>query len=147
MTRPFSNAEKIWRCVPLSGILVTVRIYKTRPFQRWARAQAIDDKALANAIRDLEQGRIDAALGAHLYKQRVARKGQGKSGSYRTIIAYRTSDSAFFLYGFDKGSQSNIAPHELSALKKLAKQLTNYSLDDLTKARDSGALLEVYDNE
>ncbi|WP_420800670.1 type II toxin-antitoxin system RelE/ParE family toxin [Photorhabdus temperata] len=31
-----------------------------------------------------------------LYKQRVARKGQGKSGGFRTVILYQTAEHAFF---------------------------------------------------
>jgi hypothetical protein len=38
---------------------------------------------------------VDAELGSGLIKQRVSRKGQGKSGGYRTIIALRAGDRAF----------------------------------------------------
>lgn len=56
----------------------------------------IDDEALCEAIERAERGVIDADLGGGLIKQRVARHGQGRSGGYRTIIAYREGDRAFF---------------------------------------------------
>jgi hypothetical protein len=33
-------------------------------------------------------------------KQRVARPGQGRSGGYRVLVAYRAGHRAVFLYGF-----------------------------------------------
>jgi hypothetical protein len=39
----------------------------------------------------------------------VARRGEGKRGGYRTIIAYRAGDRSVFLYGFAKNKQANIS--------------------------------------
>ncbi|MDR1468123.1 MAG: type II toxin-antitoxin system RelE/ParE family toxin [Spirochaetaceae bacterium] len=36
-----------------------------------------------------EAGNFDANLGGFVYKQRVARKGQGKRGGYRTIVLFK----------------------------------------------------------
>jgi hypothetical protein len=36
---------------------------------------------------------VDADLGGGLIKQRVARKGKGKSGGYRMLVAYRVADT------------------------------------------------------
>ena len=44
-----------------------------------------------------------------MVKQHLARVGQGKSGGYRTVIAFRRGDRAVFLYGFAKNERSNIA--------------------------------------
>ena len=41
-------------------------------------------------------------------KLRVARPGQGKSGGYRTLLAYRKSERSVFLYGFAKNERDNI---------------------------------------
>ena len=38
-------------------------------------------------------GLIDADLGGGIIKQRVARSGQGRSGGYRMLVAYRTGDT------------------------------------------------------
>jgi hypothetical protein len=44
-----------------------------------------------------------------LIKQRVARKGQGRSGGFRTVIAYRAGTRAVFLFGFAKNERDNIS--------------------------------------
>jgi hypothetical protein len=59
-----------------------MRIFKSRPFTRFAIKSGISDAALCKAIMDAEQGLIDADLGGGVIKQRVARKGQGKSGGF-----------------------------------------------------------------
>lgn len=59
---------------------------------------------------------MDADLGNGLIKQRVARPGQGRSGGFRTIIAYRAGDRAVFLYGFTKSRMSNIPDDDLRDL-------------------------------
>jgi len=66
------------------------------------RREGIADSSLLEAIERAEQGLMDADLGGGLIKQRVARKGQGRSGGYRTILAYRARDRAFFILGFAK---------------------------------------------
>ena len=53
-------------------------------------------------------------------KQRVARPGQGRSGSYRVLIAYRAGHRAMFVYGFPKRERENIEPDELRTLREIA---------------------------
>jgi hypothetical protein len=57
-----------------------VAIYKLKTFARFARSEKIADKSLVEAIERAERGLVDADLGGGLIKQRVARKGQGRSG-------------------------------------------------------------------
>lgn len=66
------------------------RIFKVRVFERLTRKTDVDDKALAKAIKEADDGLIDADLGGGLIKKRVARAGGGKRGGYRTIVAYRS---------------------------------------------------------
>lgn len=56
--------------------------------------------------------------GHGLIKQRVARQGQGKRGSYRTLIAYRVKRRAVFLFGFAKSGKANLNADELEALAR-----------------------------
>jgi hypothetical protein len=74
------------------------------------------------AIMRAEQGLIDADLGGGLIKMRVARPGQGRSGGYRTIIAYRAKGRAVFLFGFAKSEQANIDLNQLAVTRKLAEK-------------------------
>ena len=62
-------------------------------------------------------------MGGGLIKQRVARKGGGRSGGFRTIIAYRQGDLAIFLFGFAKNERANISVDELTTLKELSAAL------------------------
>ena len=97
-----------------------MRVFVTRQFGRFARAERIADERLCEAVERAESGLIDADLGGGLIKQRVARPGQGRSGGYRTVVAYRRRGRAVFLYGFAKNERDNIGPDDLAALKKLA---------------------------
>jgi hypothetical protein len=77
-------------------------VFKNAWFARFAQKQRIPDKALLDAIERAEKGQINADLGGGVLKQRVARKGQGKTGGFRTIILYRAAERAFFVYAFAK---------------------------------------------
>jgi hypothetical protein len=75
---------------------------------------------LREAIERAERGLVDADLGGGLIKQRVARSGEGRSGGYRMLVAYRLGDRAVFLYGFAKNEKDNIDPDQLLSLREIA---------------------------
>jgi hypothetical protein len=93
---------------------------KNKPFARFARKNKIGEEELCKAVGDADRGLIDADLGGGVIKQRVARRGAGKSGGFRTILVFRVRELAVFIHGFAKSEVENIRPDELSALKKLA---------------------------
>jgi hypothetical protein len=74
---------------------------------------------LCTAIEDAERGRVDADLGGGLIKQRVARKGQGKSSGYRMLIGFRSKLRAVFLFGFAKSELDNIDDDQLATLREI----------------------------
>ena len=76
-----------------------MRVFKTKAFARIARKEALGDKALTEAVADIERGLIDADLGGGLIKQRIARTGEGKRGGFRTLIACHFGKRAIFLFG------------------------------------------------
>ena len=121
----------------------SIRIYKLKWFKRWASKEGLSDSVLKLAITEMQQGLVDADLGANVYKKRVPLLGQGKSGSLRTLIAFQVDNKAFFIYGFSKSTRSNISVKEMKSLKLLAKELLNYSEEKLKKAIDSGSVEEV----
>ena len=59
-----------------------MRVFKTRWFVRFARSERIDDESLSEAIGRASRGLVDADLGGGLIKQRVARRGRGRSVGY-----------------------------------------------------------------
>lgn len=80
------------------------RIFKTRSFNRWLRKSGLSDEVLHQAVEEMERGLIDADLGGHVIKKRIALPGRGKRGSTRTLIGTNFKDRWFFLYGFKKTS-------------------------------------------
>lgn len=110
-----------------------MRIFKNKWFVRFAEDEGIDDETLCEAVRLAEQGRIDANLGGGVIKQRLARRGSGKSAGYRSIILYRKGDKAFFVYGFAKNSRDNITRNDEKNFKESAKFVLNLTDDDIKK--------------
>jgi len=125
------------------AVRVSIEIYKTKWFARFARKARIDDQALWIAAIAAEAGVVDADLGSGIVKQRVARQGQGKSGGSRTFIVIRRRDRAVYVFGFEKKDQANIAPDEWEALKKLAKEILGYSDADIAKNIRTGELVRI----
>jgi len=124
-----------------------VRTFKTRWLARFARLEGIADKSLREAIERAERGLIDADLGGGLIKQRVARQGQGKSGGYRTIIAYRAKERAVFLFGFAKNERENISTYELRFLRKLAENWLAADAARIQEEIEVGNIQEIEDGE
>lgn len=123
-----------------------MRVFKNKAFSKWATKEGLGDEALLAAVDEMERGLIDADLGGHVVKKRVALAGRGKSGGVRTLLAYKVGNKAFFVYGFAKNARANISADELKALKHLAKELLEYSDKALTEAIKHGALIEVENN-
>jgi hypothetical protein len=120
-----------------------LRIFKTRWFTRFARSEGINDSRLAEAVERAGRGLIDADLGGGVIKQRVARAGQGRSGGYRVLIAYRAGHRAVFLYGFAKRERENIEPDELRTLREIAAAWLSADTKKIADAVNQGALKEV----
>ena len=116
-----------------------MRIFKNKWFVRFARKEGIPDESLQEAVRRIEAGNCDADLGAGVFKQRIARPGEGQSGGYRVILCFKTGERTFFVYGFAKSDKDNIAPDEAREFKKLAKilfALTDQQVESLLKNAD-----------
>jgi hypothetical protein len=106
----------------------------------------MNDESLLAAVEEMDAGLIDAELGGHVVKKRVALTGRGKRGGARTLVVYQQDDKAFFVYGFAKNERANISAKELKALKLLANELLRYSRPALIKAIKAGELIEVHED-
>ncbi len=124
-----------------------MKIYKNKLFHQWSKEEVLSDATLIEGIEEIEKGIYDANLGGCIYKKRMAIPGKGKRGSLRTIVAYKVSDKAIFIYGYAKNHKSNLSIKEEQALKKLAKIYFAYGADEINKAVHSGELIEVYDEK
>lgn len=120
-----------------------MRVFKTKPFARFADDEGIAAEELCMAVRRAEAGLIDADLGGGVIKQRLARPGQGRSGGYRGILLYRRGERVFFVYGFAKSGRDNIRKDELKAFRKLADEML--ALDDkaLAASIKNGTITEI----
>ena len=110
---------------------------------KFARRERISDASLKEAIERAERGTIDADLGGGLIKQRVARQGQGRSGGYRMMVAYRAKGRAVFLYGFAKNERENVDAEELTSLRKIATDLLAADAAKIARALAEGVLQEI----
>ena len=124
-----------------------MRVFKTKWFARYARRERIADRSLREAVARAERGLIDADLGSGIIKQRVARTGQGRSGGYRTLIAYRARHRAVFIYDFAKNERDNIDPDELITLREIGAAWLAAETAAIARAIREAALQEVSDGE
>jgi hypothetical protein len=120
-----------------------VRIFKNAWFSRFVRKEDITDEELREIVGQLEAGQADADLGSDVYKQRLARPGEGKSGGYRVVVFFRSKERTFFVYGFPKSKRANINQGELRAFKDDAKEQLNLTDEQLEKWLKRGTLIEI----
>ncbi|MFX4462450.1 type II toxin-antitoxin system RelE/ParE family toxin, partial [Acinetobacter baumannii] len=67
----------------------------------------------------------------------------GKSGGWRTVIAYRRGERAVYLFGFAKSDRDNIDDDELEALRTRGRAFLALSAAQITKAIAEGDMMEV----
>ncbi len=124
-----------------------MRIFKTKWFARYVRRERIPDQSLREAVARAKRGLVDADLGGGIVKQRVARTGQGRSGGYRVLLAYRARHRAIFLYGFAKRERENIGPDELLTLQEIGAAWLAADERRIARALEEAALQEIADDE
>ena len=120
-----------------------MQTFKTKAFARFANREGLVDAALCDAVRRAREGMIDADLGGGVIKQRIARKGGGRSGGFRTIVLFRRDELAFFVYGFAKSDRANLRRDELATFRLLADEYLALNRDGLAAAQAVGAIIEV----
>ena len=120
-----------------------MRTFKTRPFARFTNRGGIPDAVLCDAVRRAERGTVDADLGGGVLKQRIARKGQGRSGGFRVIVVFRRGERAFFVHGFAKSDRENLRRNELRALRSLANEMLGLDGPGLDAMLANGTISEV----
>ena len=120
-----------------------MRIFKNTWFNRFAHKEGITDNELSEAVAQLEAGQFDADLGGGVFKIRLARSGEGKSGGYRMVIFFKSEDKAFYQYAFPKSARVNIDQGELRFFKKMAKSKLAMSENELNRAVNIGELIEI----
>lgn len=124
-----------------------MRIFKTKLFARFARRERISDGALCEAVSRVEKGLVDADLGGGVIKQRIARQGQGRSGGYRVLLAFRDKERTIFVYGFAKSDRDNIDDQELAVVREVSASWLAADAKMLGLALAQGLLIEVRNDD
>lgn len=120
-----------------------MRIFKSKWFNDWSNSESLDDSVLKVAIEEIIAGLIDAELGGNVVKKRVRIAGFGKRSGFRTLIAFKSGDKAFYIFGFAKNARDNVTAKELKAIKALAKKLLTMRSEEINAAVRAGSLYEI----
>ena len=131
----------VWYNAPW-GSIWGMRIFKNTWFSHFADKEGITDGELVEAVNLLEAGQADD-LGGGVYKMRLVRPGEGKSGGYRVIVFYRTEERTFFVYSFAKANRGNISEKELRIFKKRAKIFISKNDEEIRDDLRKRDLIEV----
>ncbi len=123
-----------------------MRVFVTKEFGRFARAQKIGDEMLSEAVQRAEDGLVDADLGGAVIKQRVARPGQGRRSGFRTLIAYRPGQRAVFVHGFAKNERDDIDKDDLKRLRRFAAEILSWGEQRIRILLENGKWREVFHN-
>ena len=110
-----------------------MRIFKIKKFAKFCLGEGISDAQLLETVTEIERGKFDADLGSGLFKQRIARRGEGKSGGYRVILFFRMRHRVVFVHGFAKNDTANISPD----LRSWYRSLANETLDSSDAIADA----------
>ncbi|MDR2952010.1 MAG: type II toxin-antitoxin system RelE/ParE family toxin [Treponema sp.] len=121
-----------------------MRLFKNTWFSRFAKKEGITDEELRETVNKLEAGHADADLGSGVYKVRIARPGEGKSGGYRVIVFFKSEGRTFYAYGFPKSGMDNINEKQLRNFKLAAKTVFNYSDEEINERVKNGLFIEFY---
>jgi hypothetical protein len=124
-----------------------VRVFKYPRFSRFAGKEGITDKELLEIVDQLEEDQADANLGGDVYKVRVARQGEGKSGGHRVIVYFRNEFRTFFAYGFSKNDMDNISGKDLKRFKVDAKERFSLTDEQIEERLRNGIFIEITEED
>ena len=125
------------------ALLPALQTFKTRAFARFTDREGLEDAALCEAIHRAWKGLVEADLASGIITRRIARRGSGRSGGFRTIVLFRRGELAFFVYGFTKSGRENLRRDELAAYRLLADEYLSLDAAGLVAARATEAIIEV----
>lgn len=98
---------------------------ETPTFTRLIAALASDDELKelqSELIAQPEKGDLIQGTGG-LRKVRMAKKGQGKSGSLRVLYYFAYAETIYLVYVYAKTTQDTLTNEEKKQLKELVKKL------------------------
>jgi hypothetical protein len=114
-----------------------------KTFARWMRKTTLREEDLCNAVIEMASGLVDADLGGHVLKKRLAVPGRGRRSGARVLIGTNLGDRWFFLFGFEKNERDDINDDELATLQGMASRLLDLSESHLATDLGLGSLREI----
>ena len=117
-----------------------MNVFETRWFKKWSEKKGLIDDDLRDALERTIKGSGVVDLGGNVYKIRIAKNGQGRSGGFRTILIYKKGKRSLFIYGFEKNNQDNIDKGTLADYKKYATTFLDYTETDINRLVDNGTI-------
>ena len=98
----------------------------------------------AKPVERIAKGSIDADLGGGVFKQRVARPGQGRSGGVRAILVIRRGERGRFSFTDSPRATGRIFDEtELRAVRNLADEILRLDDADIDAMLENGTIREV----
>ena len=119
------------------------RVLKTKTFARWMKKTDLTDKALCDAVDEMQQGLIDADLGGNLYKKRVGIANRGKRGGVRTLLATNLGNRWFFMFGYEKNDKESLSSEDKAVALGLSQTFLGLSEADLIMYLELNKLEEI----
>lgn len=119
-----------------------MNVLKSKWFNKWSKKYKIADDSLMSAIDNFDRSSV-VDLGSGLYKIRIPRLKQGKSGGFRTLVIFSKDDLALFMLGFAKNEKGNINAADWNDLRKQAKYILSFSKEHVEKLVDNGTFIKV----
>jgi hypothetical protein len=117
-------------------------VCETRAFERAARGAGMSEGEVAALITYLAANPMagdEIAGSGGCRKVRVAGRGHGKSGGYRTITFYSGDRMPVFLITvFSKGERSNLTQNEVNGLKAITKAIVETYTTRIVKVGKRG---------
>jgi hypothetical protein len=125
-----------------------MRVFLTQQVMKLVRRERLPDTALCRAASEVLAGKLgggEADLGGGLFKKRLARAGEGKSGGFRAIIAYRRphTERVLFSFAFAKNAASTLTSQGHEALSEAAKAFVSASDAQIASLIATGKVSEV----
>ena len=108
-----------------------------------ARKFRIPDQKFVEAAQRARGGMAYADLGGGVYKECIARKGQGRSRGFRTVFCLRQDGDALFFAIFAKKRKANLNDEELKTAQKIAAEFRAFSEQDIQAAIAAGKFREI----
>lgn len=114
-------------------------VAETAAFRRQAAQAGMTEQEISRLVTHLANNPMagdEIAGTGGCRKVRVAGRGKGKSGGYRTITFYSGVDMPVFLLAiFSKGERANLSKAERNALSQMTRQIVSEYRNRVVKAR------------